>query len=83
MKIVAVYSKFVTQTYYGHPVDHFTITVKVHPYATEEEIEFAKENARLRLEAMPVESFPVAGDYATLMPQYFERHPELLPLAVE
>ena len=77
MKIVAVYSKYVTWTYYGHPVDHWTVTVKVSEDAAQDEIEIAKENARRRLEAMPVETFPVAGDYATLMPKYFERHPEL------
>ena len=76
MKIVAVYSKYITQTYYGHPVDHFTITVKVSDELLDQEIEMAKKAARRRLEAMPVESFPVAGAHATLMPEYFARHPE-------
>ena len=75
MKIVGVYSKYVTYTYYGSPVDHCTITVKVSEKLSPEEIEIVKENARRRLEAMPVESFPVAGSHATLMPEYFKRHP--------
>lgn len=77
MKIVAVYSKYVTQTHYGHPVDHWTITVKVSEELTPEQIEIVKADARRHLESLPVETFPVAGDYVTLMPQYFERHPEL------
>lgn len=76
MRIAAVYSKYVTQTYYGHPVDAFTITVKVSDELSESEVEIVKERARLRLEAMPIESFPVAGSYVTLMPEYFARHPE-------
>ena len=77
MKIVAVYSKYITQTYYGHPVDCYTITVKVSDELSSEEVEFAKENARKRMEEIPVETFPVAGSYATLMPEYFKRHPEM------
>jgi hypothetical protein len=41
-----------------------------------EEIEFVKENARRRMEAIPVETFPVAGS-GSLLDKYFERHPEL------
>lgn len=83
MKIVAVYSKYITQTYYGYPVDHFTVTVQVSDELTPEEIEFAKESAKRRLEEMPVETFPVAGDYATLMPEYLKRHPELAQFIVQ
>lgn len=81
MRIVAVYSKYVTQTYYGHPVDCFTVTVHVSEELSAEEVELAKENARRRLEEMPVETFPVAGAHVTLMPEYLKRHPEYLEQA--
>jgi hypothetical protein len=79
MKIVAVYSKYVTQNYYGTPVDHCTITVKVSDELTPDEIEIVKENARRQLEAMPVESFPVAGAHGSLMAEYRARYPALCP----
>jgi len=77
VKIVAVYSKYITQTYYGHPVDFYTITVSVDEELPPEAVEIAKENARRQLEVMPVETFPVAGVHGTLMPEYFKRHPNL------
>lgn len=77
MKIVAVYSKYVTQTYYGVPVDHWTITVQVSDELSSEEIEFAKKNAKRLLDELPVETFPVASAHGTLMPEYFKLHPEL------
>ena len=70
-------SKYITLTYYGHPVDHCTMTLMVSETLSPEEVEILKENMRRRLEALPVESFPVAGNYATLLPEYFRRHPEL------
>jgi hypothetical protein len=83
MKTVAVYSKYITYTHYGFPVDHFTVSVQVSDELTPDEIEFAKENARHRLEEMPVDTFPVAGDYATLMPEYLKRHPELAQFIIQ
>jgi hypothetical protein len=76
MKTVAVYSKYVTETYYGHPVDHCTVTVQVSDELSPEEVEIVKENARRRMEMMPVESFPVAGAQGSLLDRYFERHPD-------
>ena len=77
MKPVLTMSKYVTQTYYGDPVDHCTMTLFVSDLMPPGAMKIAKENLRRSLEVMPVESFPVAGAYATLLPDYFRRHPEL------
>jgi transcriptional regulator len=45
------------------------------PIVSKELYEIVKENARRRLEMMPVESFPVAGSHGTLLPEYAKRHP--------
>jgi hypothetical protein len=76
MKVAAVYSKYVTQTYYGHPQDHCTVTVMVSEELSPEEVEIVKANVRRRIEALPIETFPVAGA-GSLLNEYFERHPEL------
>jgi hypothetical protein len=76
MKTVLTLSKYVTRTYYGDPVDHCTMTLMVSDQMPPEAVEIAKENMRRELEAMPVESFPVAGDHATLLPEYAKRHPK-------
>jgi hypothetical protein len=81
MKVAAVYSKYVTQTYYGHPVDHLTVTVTVSDELLPEEIAIVKENARRHMEQIPVESFPVAGAHGSLLSEYFERHPKLAHLS--
>jgi len=78
MEPVWVSSKFVTETYYGHPVDHVTLTMFAAPGLSEAEIEACKENARRQLESYPVERFPVAGTFS-LLDRYFERHPEFKP----
>ena len=75
--IVATYSKYITNTYYGVPVDHFTVVVHISPFLSEKEIEIIKSNAREMLNRLPIESFPVAGTYKTLMNEYWERNPEI------
>ena len=74
-KCILSISKFITYTYYGHPVDHCTVSVMVSDELSPEEVEISKDNARRRLEAMPVETFPVASPFGTLIPEYLERHP--------
>jgi hypothetical protein len=70
MKCALSISKFITYTYYGHPVDHCTISVMVSEELSSEEVEISKDNAWRRLELMPVKQFPVASAHGTLIPQY-------------
>lgn len=72
-----VSSKFITYTYYGTPVDHVTVSVDVDSYMEESARLLAIENALQHLEFYPVEQFPVAGAYSSLLPLYFARHPNL------
>lgn len=67
MKCVLVLSKYVTQTYYGHPVDHCTTSLFVSDELSPEEVERAKENLHRRMEAMPVKAFPVASPHGSLL----------------
>ena len=75
MKIVAVYSKYITQNYYGFPVDHCTVTVKVSEELSVEEVEIVKEQAKRRLAEMPVESFPFTSAHGSFLKEYRARHP--------
>lgn len=77
MKTVWSSSKFITYTYYGHPVDHCTMELQIAEGMDERTKALLIEQARRRLDNMPVEQFPVAGAHVTLLPEYFKRHPEL------
>lgn len=78
MRHVFSSSKFITYTYYGEPVDHVTVELSVSEELSVAVIELLKLTAQEELKAYPVESFPVAGAYVTLMPRYCERHPRLI-----
>ena len=76
MKAIWASSKYITYTYYGHPVDHVTLELSINEDVPESARSLLIEQAKRRLDSIPVERFPVAGAHVSLLDDYFKKHPE-------